>query len=286
MRAFAKSLPAAALAAAFLAATSSVLPAQEAKTVPPAEIAKLAEAEAAKVFNDAYKAKIQAEALAKYPDIKVGDKITVPVRAGANSMEKTGILRAVGDDAIMVNLGAASDKKILKVDLHPDLRAAIEGENAERRSGYFVKCYTQARAGFKKSSLDRLYHENGYVFDAELSRWTPKLKESLPESKPAEAAEASHEDSLTKEIATRNGEIYRDVKIQRVTQDGVEILHSSGAATLKFEELPESLRKSLETSNAAHKVSQDSADKASQTQAPDAPAKAASEASGQGKQID
>ncbi len=216
----------------------------------PSEIAKMAEAETAKTFNEAYKAKIQKEALEKLPDIKIGDKITVPVRFGASYADKTGILRAVGDDAIMVNIGAASDKKILKVDLGPDLRAAIEGENIERRSFYMLKYYTQARANFKKSTQDRLYHENGYVYDADQAKWTPKIKDSLPASAKAEEPPADDNAPVT-EIATLSGEVFTGVTIQKISPEGIEILHSNGATTIKLEMLPEKLRKRFAAAAAA-----------------------------------
>lgn len=176
---------AALMASTLLAVTSAF--AQSALTSPE-KITRMAEDETAKTFNQDYKDKIRKEALEKFPDIKVGDRITVPIRFGAGFADKTGILRAVGDDAIMVNIGMAGDKKILKLDLHPDLRAAIEGENPERRTVHMMKNYTQARANYKKSILDRLYHENGYVYDGEHSRWTPKIKDSTPVPDKSEVA--------------------------------------------------------------------------------------------------
>jgi hypothetical protein len=87
----------------------------------PLEIQRMAEAETKAAFNPEYKAKIKAESLEKYPDVDVGDKLTVPMRMGASFVDREGTLRSVGVDYIKVNFGGANDVKILKVDLNPDI---------------------------------------------------------------------------------------------------------------------------------------------------------------------
>ncbi len=225
----------------FLASSWSL----SAQTPPsPLEIQRMAEAETKAAFNPEYKAKIKAESLEKYPDVDVGDKLTVPMRMGASFVDREGTLRSVGVDYIKVNFGGANDVKILKVDLNPDIRAAIEGDNKLRRADYFARNFTVAMAQYKKAATDRLYTENGYVFDPDSGSWRPKFKPEEPRVA-AKAKDAAPVDGPITKITTISGEVFTDVSIQKIDSDSVEILHSGGAATIKFSMLTEALRKRL-----------------------------------------
>src|SRR5438876_305463 len=48
-------------------------------------------------------------------------------------------------------------------------------------------------------------------------------------------------------LTTDDGLVYRDVEIRRVTADGIAIIHSTGAATVKFDKLTKDVSSLPET---------------------------------------
>lgn len=49
--------------------------------------------------------------------------------------------------------------------------------------------------------------------------------------------------ALATDITTRDGRTYHNIEITHVDSDGIRIMHSTGVARLRFEELPDSLQK-------------------------------------------
>jgi len=160
-----------------------------------AKINKQAEEEAAKAFSEEFKAKIQKEALEKYPDYNVGESITVPVKFGKSSINRAGILKSVAKDHIVVSFTDSGDRKIFKNELPEEMITGVDGENYSYRSQYLQKNFYQARNLFKKASKDRLFHENGFIYDAETGRWNPKYATDAPPKKeePSKAAKPDEE---------------------------------------------------------------------------------------------
>lgn len=214
-----------------------------------AKISKQVEEEANKAFNDEYKAKIQREALEKYPDIKVGDNITVPIKFGKTSVQRSGILKSVSKDYIVASFSDGGDRKVMKNELPEETVSGIDGENYSYRSQYLQKNFYQAKNLFKKAVKDRLFQENGFIYDADAGRWVPKSSGELPgssqtkEGQSQETAPVKVDDASLKEIKTTTGEVYNNVSVNNVTSDGIEITHSGGSTFLKFELLDEGVRK-------------------------------------------
>ncbi len=211
------------------------------------KISKQVEEEAAKAFNDEYKSRIEKEALQKYPEIKIGDNITVPVKFGRATVEREGTLKSISRDFVMVNFTDGGDRKIMKSELPHEMVTGIEGENYSYRSQYLQKNFYQAKNTFKKAVRDRLYQENGYIFDTSTGKWSPKSSGELPKEEEkgkgsAEMAPVKVEASL-KELRTVSGEVYYNVFINSASSEGIEIAHSNGSAFIRFDQLEESLRK-------------------------------------------
>jgi len=148
-----------------------------------AKINKQAEEEAAKAFSDEFKAKIQKEALEKFPDYNVGESITVPVKFGKSVLNRAGVLKSVSKEYIVVSFTDSGDRKILKKELPEEMITGVDGENYSYRSQYLQKNFYQARNLYKKASRDRLFHENGFIYDAETGRWNPKYASDAPAKK-------------------------------------------------------------------------------------------------------